>query len=410
MPELPEVETIVRLLAPHVEGKRIALRRAAPAPHPAVRRPRPSSRACLAGRTIRRVLRRGKYILLELDDVHPGRPPGHDRPAHLFPRRLPRGSRLRAHRHRPARRRVGVHPVDKHTHLILALEGGERVLFRDPRTFGKIFLVEGPAWAGHPRLSILGEEPLDLDVKAFLRRAASRRTARGPSRPCCWTRPSWPGVGNIYADEALFRSGIHPAHPVRDLARSGIEALLKAVQGRAAKGIRNSGTSFSDYRKPDGSEGDNYERLQVYGRGGLPCRRCRTHPAQVRGGPARHGALPVLPAQAPRGGRAESRRAKATPPRSNPKVTLSRAGRARPPFPRPACPRCGRGPSIGRRHTACPGVRQGQNAAGPVTSGPGPEIGPEAGNFPARWADSRADRYIQEGRISPGQTPGRRTY
>ena len=167
----------------------------------------------------------------------------------------------------------GVHPVDKHTHLILHLEGGERILFRDPRTFGKIFLVPGRAWPGHPRLAILGAEPLDVKIKAFLAESFPSASAR-PVKALLLDQSFLAGVGNIYADEALFRSGIHPGTPVKDLEPEQRASLLEAVKTVLRKGIRNQGTTFSDYRKPDGSQGDNFERLQVYGRGGEPCRKC----------------------------------------------------------------------------------------------------------------------------------------
>lgn len=273
MPELPEVETIVRLLAPRVEGRRIEaaelrLARILLSPTPEI------FRAVLSGQSIRRVFRRGKYILLELDRstlvVHLGMtgqltfsPAGYTEDAGFV--------RTITGLEKPK----GVHPVDKHTHLTLRLAGGERVLFRDPRTFGKLFLVDGASWPSHPRLSILGQEPLDMKVKAFLSGGFPADSIR-PIKALLLDQSFLAGVGNIYADEALFRSGIHPARKVRDIPPAGMESLLKAVQVVLRKGIRYSGTSFSDYRKPDGGEGDMYERLQVYGRGGLPCRKCRT--------------------------------------------------------------------------------------------------------------------------------------
>ncbi len=274
MPELPEVETIVRLLAPRVEGRRIVsaeLRLARILLSP----PASAFPGLLEGRVIRKVFRRGKYILLDLGEstlvVHLGmtgqltHSPAAYREDPSFVRTVTGLEKAR-----------GVHPVDRHTHLLLGLEGGERLLFRDPRTFGKLFLVPGAGWPDHPRLSILGEEPLDLEVGPFLRRGGLPAGSSRPVKALLLDQRVLAGVGNIYADEALFLSGIHPLTRVRDLAPDRLEALLKAVKSVLRKGLRNSGTSFSDYRKPDGSEGGNYERLLVYGRGGLPCRRCRT--------------------------------------------------------------------------------------------------------------------------------------
>jgi formamidopyrimidine-DNA glycosylase len=272
MPELPEVETIVRMLAPNAVGRRIA---AAELRLPRILLGMAAGEfpAALAGRRIERVLRRGKYIVLELEGcalvVHLGMTgqltwsPAEYRETEGFARTLTGLARAK-----------GVHPVDKHTHLILRLEGGERLLFRDPRTFGKIFLAPGRAWPEHPRLRILGAEPLEMKAKAFADAfpAASAR----PVKALLLDQSFLAGVGNIYADEALFRSGIHPLSKARDLNEAQRVGLLESVKAVLRKGIRNQGTSFSDYRKPDGSEGGNYERLQVYGRGGEPCRKCGT--------------------------------------------------------------------------------------------------------------------------------------
>jgi formamidopyrimidine-DNA glycosylase len=273
MPELPEVETIVRMLAPQAAGKRIGtaelrlgrmLLGMAPANFP----------AALKGQPIGRILRRGKYIVCELRDcslvIHLGMTgqltysPAGAAETEGFVRTLTGLERPK-----------GVHPVDKHTHLILHLDGGDRILFRDPRTFGKIFLVPGRTWPEHPRLRILGEEPLELRIKPFLKARFPAASAR-PIKALLLDQSFLAGVGNIYADEALFRSGIHPGALVRDIPEPDRVRLLEAVKDVLRKGIRNHGTSFSDYRKPDGTEGSNYERLQVYGRGGEPCRRCRT--------------------------------------------------------------------------------------------------------------------------------------
>jgi formamidopyrimidine-DNA glycosylase len=271
MPELPEVETIVRMLAPNAEGRRIAAAELR-LPRMLLGMPAAEFAAALSGRRIERIARRGKYIVMELEGcaliVHLGMTgqltwsPAEYRETAGFTRTLTGLERPK-----------GVHPVDKHTHLILRLEGGARVLFRDPRTFGKLFVVPGRAWPEHPRLRILGAEPLDLKVKPFLEKAFPAASAR-PIKAVLLDQSFLAGVGNIYADEALFRSGIHPQAKARDLSEAQRVSLLEAVKVVLRKGIRNQGTSFSDYRKPDGTAGGNYERLQVYGRGGQPCRKC----------------------------------------------------------------------------------------------------------------------------------------
>jgi formamidopyrimidine-DNA glycosylase len=273
MPELPEVETIVRMLLPHVEGKRIETAELRLGRMLLGVPPRDFPQA-LRGQKVERILRRGKYIVLELGDcsliIHLGMT---GQLTHSPAEYVENAGFLRTIT--GLERPQGVHPVDKHTHLILNLEDGQRVLFRDPRTFGKIVLVPGRAWPSHPRLSILGEEPLTLRVGAFLKKRLPLSSAR-PVKALLLDQSFLAGVGNIYADEALFRSGIHPKTLVRDLDAEAMGRLLESVKAVLRKGIRNNGTSFSDYRKPDGSEGSNYERLKVYGRGGEPCRACGT--------------------------------------------------------------------------------------------------------------------------------------
>lgn len=273
MPELPEVETIVRMLAPHAEGRRIAAAELR-LPRMLLGMPAAEFPAALGGRRIERVLRRGKYIVVEAEGcalvIHLGMT-GQLTWSPAGQRETPGFTRTVTGLQRPK----GVHPVDKHTHLILHLEGGERILFRDPRTFGKLFVVPGREWPGHPRLRILGPEPLDLKVKGFLESAFPGASAR-PVKALLLDQSFLAGVGNIYADEALFRSGIHPRSKARDLGEAERVALLESIKVVLRKGIRNQGTSFSDYRKPDGTAGANFERLQVYGRGGEPCRKCGT--------------------------------------------------------------------------------------------------------------------------------------
>jgi formamidopyrimidine-DNA glycosylase len=169
---------------------------------------------------------------------------------------------------------LGVHPVDKHTHLILNLDDKGRLLFRDPRTFGKLVLVPGRTWVEHPRLLKLGPEPLEMKVAAVAKAFPS--VSIRPVKALLLDQEFLAGVGNIYADEALFLARIHPKRKVKALKPAEKTALLKAVQSVLRKGIRYQGTTFSDYRKPDGERGDNYERLMVYGRGGFPCRVCGT--------------------------------------------------------------------------------------------------------------------------------------
>lgn len=273
MPELPEVETIVRLLKPNVQGrliKSVELK----LPRMLLGADAKSLNKKLTGQTIQQILRRGKYIVFETTHasliIHLGMTgqltfsPSEYEENTTFTRTVTGLQKAK-----------GVHPVDKHTHLILHLENNERILFRDPRTFGKIILIDNHDWKTHSRIQILGAEPLDLDAKVFLKKHFPLKSIR-PIKALLLDQSFICGVGNIYADEALFKSGIHPSESVKNLKVTDMLRLIKAIQSVLKTGIENSGTTFSDYRKPDGTAGSNQERLQVYGRGGKPCRKCKS--------------------------------------------------------------------------------------------------------------------------------------
>lgn len=272
MPELPEVETIRRALVEPMTGRRI-LSAELRLPRLLLGFPAGDFSARLEGQTIQAVLRRGKYLVLELSKdaliVHLGMSGQVTAALHDAPE-SPEFHTTVTGMQKP----VGVHPVDKHTHMILHLDKGARLLFRDPRTFGKLVLTPGRTWTEHPRLRKLGPEPLEMKTGKVV--ATFPRDSVRPVKALLLDQEFLAGVGNIYADEALFRAGIRPTRKVKDVKEAEREPLLKAVRDVLRKGIRYQGTTFSDYRKPDGGRGDNYERLMVYGRGGRPCRACGT--------------------------------------------------------------------------------------------------------------------------------------
>jgi formamidopyrimidine-DNA glycosylase len=272
VPELPEVETIRRALSGPLEGRRIG-RAELRLQRLLLGFPAEDFATKLRGQRIVAVVRRGKYLILELDKdsliLHlgmTGQVTHAARDATEDPRFLTTVTGLQ--------KPVGAHPVDKHTHLLFTLDDGSRVMFRDPRTFGKIILVPGATWCEHPRLRKLGPEPLEMRPSAVA--AAFPTGSLRPVKALLLDQEFLAGVGNIYADEALFRAGIRPARRSGSLKAAERLALLKAVKDVLRKGIKYQGTTFSDYRKPDGGRGDNYERLMVYGRGGFPCRTCGT--------------------------------------------------------------------------------------------------------------------------------------
>jgi formamidopyrimidine-DNA glycosylase len=270
MPELPEVETIRRALVKPLEGRRIASAELR-LPRLLLGFPSADFAAKLKGQTIRHVIRRGKYLVLELSKdsliVHLGMT-GQLTHASRDAEENPRFRRTVTGLQKPE----GAHPVDKHTHLVLQLAGDGRLMFRDPRTFGKLVLVPGRTWPDHPRLRKLGPEPLEMKVAEVVK-TFPRHSIR-PVKALLLDQEFLAGVGNIYADEALFLAGVNPRRKVTSLKPGERLKILESVKFVLRKGIKYQGTTFSDYRKPDGGTGDNYERLMVYGRGGRPCRTC----------------------------------------------------------------------------------------------------------------------------------------
>jgi formamidopyrimidine-DNA glycosylase len=263
MPELPEVETTRRGLAPHVEGRRIAavtLRR------PDLRWPIPPEiGALLPGRRIAAIRRRAKYLLLDTDAgsalLHLGMSGSL--------RVLPPDTPLREHDH-----------VD----IALARDAGRppQVLrFNDPRRFG--CLLWQPAGELHPLLAGLGPEPLSdgFDGAAFdgavfngdylFERSRGRKA---PVKVFLMDQRIVVGVGNIYAAEALFAAGISPLRAAGRVSRERYAVLADEVKRILRHAIRRGGTTLRDFLAPDGAPGYFEQELAAYGRGGEPCPRC----------------------------------------------------------------------------------------------------------------------------------------
>jgi formamidopyrimidine-DNA glycosylase len=251
LPELPEVETTRRGLAPHVRGRRILdLRVHEPRLRWPIDRRLP---ATLRGRRIRRVGRRAKYLLLELDPgtllLHLGMS------GNL--RLVPRGT-----------------PLLKHDHFDLELDSGRMLRFNDPRRFGSLLYTQGAA-DRHPLLARLGPEPLtDAFSGDYLWRITRRR--RVAIKPLLMNSQLVVGVGNIYASEALFRARIRPQRAARRLSQADAARLVRAVRTVLSLAIRAGGTTLRDYLGADGEPGYFRQKLYVYERAGKPCRRCGT--------------------------------------------------------------------------------------------------------------------------------------
>ena len=247
MPELPEVETVRRRLAPHLAGRTIA---AAEITDPRLTRPEPPSRvaARLRGDRVRELGRRGKYLLIGLGS----------------------GSTLVVHLRMTGNLLWQPAPAElPFARASLLLDDGSTVAYTDVRRFGTWQLSDDPVALLQ---RTLGPEPLADWSAADLRRAlAGRSTA---VKAALLDQRTVAGVGNIYADEALFRARIHPRTPAARIGPARAARLHAAIRSVLEEGISAQGASIRDFRTPDGGYGSAQERFLVYGRGGLPCERC----------------------------------------------------------------------------------------------------------------------------------------
>ncbi len=255
MPELPEVETIARDLHPHLAGRRISAARASGllrcVPAGAKRESFPK---CLVGRTVRSVGRRGKYLLLALDD-------GRELMVHLG-----MTGRLVLE---PASK-----PTDKHMHLELGFAGLAGLLrFVDARRFGRVSLGTREELERSCGLGGLGIEPLESSAREI---AAAIRARSKRLKALLLEQGAVAGAGNIYADEALFRARLHPERVASGLSEAEALALARHLQAVLREAIRRRGSSVDDYVDGSGAPGSFQKYHRVYGREGLPCRNCGT--------------------------------------------------------------------------------------------------------------------------------------
>lgn len=273
MPELPEVESIRRTLEPVLAGRRVAAVDVR-SPHclAAPRDPGAFARA-LTGRRFARCERRGKYLLLWLDDG--GALVVHLRMTGRLVYRPPAAAGAAA-----GGAGAAAAGDDRHLHLVIRLEGGGELRFGDVRKFGRLWLAagEGDLPEGIRRL---GPDPLgDGFTLARLERALAG--GRRSVKAVLLDQEVLAGVGNIYADEALFLAGIHPARPAGAVGAAEAARLLAAVRQVLEEAVARGGTTFSDYRDGLGRPGGYGSTLRVYRREGQPCPRCGTPIAKVR--------------------------------------------------------------------------------------------------------------------------------
>jgi formamidopyrimidine-DNA glycosylase len=261
VPELPEVETIRARLAPALTGRRIERveiadeRLTRPDPPEAVA-------ATLAGERIVDVGRRGKYLIFAFES-------GRHLLVHL---------RMTGNVQYPA---TGGFEADPYRRAVVRLDDGSDVAYRDVRRFGTWALLEPGESEEYLAQRRLGREPLERGfTTAQLERALAGR--RAPIKAALLDQRAAAGIGNIYADEALWRARIHPLRLAGTLERDELAALRKGIRDALAMGIARQGASLRDYRDPGGRRGRMQDDFRVYGRAGEPCHRCGTPIEKIR--------------------------------------------------------------------------------------------------------------------------------
>ncbi len=248
MPELPEVETVVRALRQLLIGRSITTVRNDWPRHigtPILDELRARIHTC----RIEAIQRRAKYLVFTL--TH--------------------GETLIIHLKMSGHLAVvdADEPTDKHVHTVFELDNGQELRFRDTRKFGRVYLVQDPQQI----LGKLGPEPLEDDFTAAVLQARLNGRTRA-LKPLLLDQQLIAGVGNIYADEALFYAKLHPTRPANTLGINEISALHESIQKVLRLGIEREGASIDLYTKPDGSKGDMQNAVAVFRRTGDPCYEC----------------------------------------------------------------------------------------------------------------------------------------
>ena len=240
MPELPEVETVMRGLAPVMEGQVIAR---ADVNRPDLRRPFPESMARrLTGKTVLRLRRRSKYILADLSSgesllIHLG----------MSGRMLISGAKLAAFAHD--------HPApEKHDHVVFHMAGGARITFNDPRRFGAMDLLDTKTAEAHKLLRAIGPEPLgnSFDDTYLAAQLAGKAT---PIKTALLDQRIVAGLGNIYVCETLYRAGISPRRKAGNISKRRVGSLVPIIRTVLSEAIAAGGSSLKDFRQADGDLG-----------------------------------------------------------------------------------------------------------------------------------------------------------
>ncbi len=256
MPELPEVETVMRGLTPVWEGQRFTR---VVANRPDLRRPLPEALGQrLTGATVVRLGRRAKYGLVETD----------------------RGDTLIIHLGMSGRMRVDPDTLEKHDHVVFETGNGRVVAFNDARRFGSLDLVATADAPAHPLLANIGPEPLGPDYGLpLLKRIFGDRLA--PAKAILLDQRLIAGLGNIYVCEALYRAGIHPETPGGNVAPARLKRLEPAIPQVLGEAIAAGGSTLRDHAAPDGTLGYFQKEFAVYGREGENCPTCAARIARI---------------------------------------------------------------------------------------------------------------------------------
>lgn len=268
MPELPEVETVMRGLMPSMQGAVIAQ---AQVNRPDLRWPFPEHFAeRLTGKRVERMWRRSKYILAELSSaetllIHLG----------MSGRMLVSGD--------PLGNFVHEHPAtEKHDHVVLDFDNGARVTFNDPRRFGAMDLLDTATQEQHKLLAGIGPEPLgnQFDESHLI---AALKGRKMPMKSALLDQKIIAGLGNIYVCETLYRGKIHPAQRTCDVTENEIRALVPIIREVLSDAIEAGGSSLKDFRQADGEFGYFQHSFDVYGREGEVCKApgCGTQIARI---------------------------------------------------------------------------------------------------------------------------------
>ncbi len=253
MPELPEVETIKRVIEPQIQGRMItkaAVRRPEVAAYPE------ADEFCrrLTGQTVSHMSRQGKFLIIHLENKE----------RIVLHLRMTGGLLLA-----PAQC-----PEEKYTHVVFSLDNGTELRFSDMRRFGRFWLLREEETDTCTEMDKLGLDPLAPACNAeYLSSHLSKR--RKAIKECLLEQTIIAGIGNIYSDEILFTAGIYPARPANSLKQTEWERLAEAIPERISYFIEKNAITAEEYLETKGRDYRNTPFLQVYGHGGSPCPKCR---------------------------------------------------------------------------------------------------------------------------------------